>query len=182
MNRTSFISLIAGLIVLSAPSPSVAEEIERPTAGDLSLSFGVPSGGNDYASGAAGMWYMASDNLNLGLNFGLGVNFDAPASGWDILLAPAARFYLTRGGRISPFLLGQLNLRPFENDQAEVDLNLSLLGGFGAEVWLIDELSLSGFIGLGIDVYQGSASSAAIGTLTSGLTANFYFDLGGGGS
>ncbi len=150
-----------------------AAAAERPKANDLSLSFGIPSGGNGYASGAAGLWWLASERLNVGFNVGLGLNFDTNEV-YDLLLAPAARLYLTTGDRISPFILGQVNLRLFEA-QSEADVNLAFVGGLGAELWFMRELSLSGYVGLGIDAYQGRGSSARIGTLTSGLTLNFYW-------
>jgi hypothetical protein len=161
-----------------APSVSRADPVERPEAGDLSLSFGVPSGGNDYAAGAAGLWWMASDSLNLGFNLGLGVNFDQD-NAVDVLLAPALRYYFLKADRVSPFLLGQMNLRIFENGP-DADLNFGLLTGLGAEVWLISELSLAGYVGMGFDLYQGEGGSASIGTLTSGLTLNLYFDFADG--
>jgi hypothetical protein len=175
----SLLSLVA-LATLATARPASAEDIERPRASDLSLSFGVPSGGNDFAAGAAGVWYMLSDQMNLGLNFGTAVQFNQPES-WDFLLAPAVRYYLTTGDRIAPFVLGQANLRLFENAAGDADLAFSLVAGLGAEVWLIDELSLAGYVGLGADLYQGEGSDVAFGTLTSGLTANFYFDMIGGG-
>jgi hypothetical protein len=170
-------SIFAGALAF-APSTSQADPVERPDAGDLSLSFGVPSGGNDYAAGAAGLWWMASDSVNLGFNVGLGFNFDQD-NAVDILLAPALRYYLLRTDRVSPFLLGQMNLRIFENGP-DADLNFGLLTGLGAEVWLISELSLAGYVGMGFDLYQGDGGSASIGTLTSGITLNLYFDFAGG--
>jgi len=161
-----------------SPGSASAEPVERPGKGDLSLSFGVPSGGNDYAAGAAGLWWMASDSVNLGLNLGLGVNFDQD-NAIDILLAPALRYYFLDTRRVSPFLLGQANVRVFENGP-DAEVNFGLLAGLGAEVWLISELSVSGYMGMGFDLYQGDGSSASIGTLTSGLTLNFYFDFADG--
>lgn len=170
-------TIATALLLVSAPRLGQADEIRRPEQGDLSLSLGFPTGDNAYAAGAAGAWYMITESLNLGFNVGIGLNFDQPGA-WDFLLAPAVRYYLMTEGRVAPFLLGQVNTRFFENPQSrDADANFGFLGALGVELWILSELSAAGWVGLAFDLYQGSGTSASIGTLTSGLTVNLYFDL-----
>lgn len=174
--RLSFV-LVTTLTVGATAASADASEINLPKAGDTSLSLGFPNGNNPYAAGTAGLWFMLSDQLNFGANVGIGLDFDTSSS-YDFLLAPALRFYVGDTVRIRPFLLAQVNLRIFENPvTTDADINFGLLPGFGVELWIIDELSVSGHLGLGFDLYQGEGSSASIGTLTSGIQANLYFDL-----
>lgn len=169
--------LVCTALALSLPQLAHADEVVRPDAGNLSLSLGIPSGGNDYAAGAAGLWWMLSDRLNLGFNVGLGFDFDDDTRDYEMILAPTLRFYLTEGGQIAPFILGQVSLQVFENDFEDMDAGFGFTGGLGAELWVLSELSIAGHVGMGFLLYDGRGSSARVGTFTSGLTANLYFDL-----
>lgn len=171
---TRVIPMLALAFAVTYAAPADAKKMPRPKSGDSSLSFAVPSGGNSTVAGAAGLWYMVSDDANLGMNVGLGLNFADNASAYDILLAPQLRYYLSKKGRVSPFVLGQVNVRLFENGAGDFDGQFGLAGGLGGEIWLLEELSLAGHIGLGIDIAQGANTDPALGTFTSGLSANIY--------
>lgn len=166
------------LYALVAPSsPARADDLVLPDTGKTSLSLGFPAGDNAYAAGTIGLWFMFTDRINFGANFGMGLNFDTP-SAYDFLFAPALRLYLGEEQRIRPFLIGQVNGRVYENpDSGELDVNFGFIPGLGAELWILSELSVSGYLGLGFELYRGEGTSAAIGTLTSGIQANLYFDL-----
>ncbi|MEN0062738.1 MAG: hypothetical protein AAGA48_11350 [Myxococcota bacterium] len=164
---------LACLIALLWSVPAAAADQDRPSAGDLSLSFGLPGGGNDTLDAAAGVWGMVSDRVNLGINVGFGLDpeDDQPL---DLALVPAVRVYLNEDGRVAPFVLGEARLAISDNEAAGFDGRLRVAGGLGGEVWLIDELSIAGHVGLAVDLIRGTGRSPALGTFTSGLTLNLY--------
>ncbi|MEO0605507.1 MAG: hypothetical protein AAF211_29015, partial [Myxococcota bacterium] len=93
---------------------------------------------------------------------------------FELAVAPVARIYLTDRGRVAPFALGEAQLSFADDDDGQLDGFLRLAGGLGGEVWLIDELSLAGHVGLAVDLLRGNGRSPALGTFTSGLTVNVY--------
>lgn len=182
----------------------------RAGEGDWSISLAVPNGGNPYADGTAGAWYMITDNMNLGVNLGFGIesqtvvsNYDqdnqssTSRTGFDLLLAPALRYYLTSDSSVAPYILGQMNFHKYfdgdndtsadpsdENFNGDLQPELSLVGGFGVEWFPVERFSIGGHVGLGIDLvrqnrFTGSntltENGLRIGTFTSSINANLYF-------
>ena len=151
--------------------------------GAHSLSFAFPGGGNPYAGGAAGYWIMVTDQINLGLNLGLSldpqeVGGNTRITPWQILLAPAIRYYMSTSKRFAPYLGGQLNLRLSSDGNTNTDERpeLAIAGGIGVEYFLWRHMSLGGFVGLGIDlVRQRPKEPIGISTFTSALILSFYF-------
>lgn len=149
-------------------------------AGAKSLSFRFPGGGNRYADGAAGIWYMMSDDINLGINVGLGIDrTDTGAdtnTSWDILLAPAVKYYLAKGV-VNPYFLGQLNLRLHDDGGNDNDPELGIAGGIGAEWFPVRNFSIGGEAGVGIDIIRsGNGEPVKLGTFQSALVANIYWE------
>lgn len=166
-------------LAFAVPSaPARAQEAPaskvRPSVGDLSLSLGLPGGGSADLEGGAGVWWLLSDVINLGLVAGLRVEFDGNDA-YVFSLAPTARFYLATQGRVSPFVHARVALRAFEGVTDDAEFGLGLEGGLGAELWLLPELSLSGHVGVGVEAATNDDGAFAI--FTSGLAANFYFTL-----
>ena len=148
-------------------------------AGAKSLSFAVPGGGNRYANGAAGIWYMISDDMNLGINVGLGIDRTDTGGGtntdWDVLLAPAIRYYMAKGV-VNPYFLGQVNLR-FHDTGGDNDPELGIAGGIGAEWFPVRNFSIGGEAGVGIDIIRaGNGEPVRLGTFQSALVANIYWE------
>ncbi|MEM6532014.1 MAG: hypothetical protein AAF654_05290 [Myxococcota bacterium] len=177
--------LIALLCVF--PVSALAQEAPKPPPqqvrssanglgdGRHSLSFSVPNGGNGFAGGAAGYWIMAG-NLNLGINVGLALDTGGDETSYDILLAPALRSYLYTNGKVAPFWFGQVNLRLADNGTADTQ-ELGIAGGVGVEWFPVPQFSISGQIGLGVDIIRPDPlDPVALGTFTSVLTAQIYFD------
>jgi len=96
--------------------------------GAISLSFTFPGGGNPFADGAAGVWYMVNDNFNLGINVGVGfdtenregagdtsvdLDSDEIPTRFDLFLAPTARYYLFEDSNVAPYILGQVFFQKF---------------------------------------------------------------------
>lgn len=148
-------------------------------AGAKSLSFRLPGGGNRYADGAAGIWYMLSDDMNLGINVGLGIDHQNPGASvtaWDILLAPALKYYMAKGV-VNPYFLGQVNLRFHDDGNNNNDPELGVAGGIGAEWFPVRNFSIGGEAGLGIDIVrQAPGKPVKIGTFQSALVANIYWE------
>ena len=193
----------------STASSTQADEANALSSGTSSLAFTVPAGGNPYANGTAGYWYMLTDSINLGINLGLGIestktiqNFDTDneestqTTGFDLLLAPAIRYYLMNESSVAPYILGQINFHKFfdgdndtsadpteENFNSELQPELALVGGFGLEWFPVERFSIGGHIGLGIDILRQNQLNGTtltknglrVGTFTSALTANLYF-------
>ncbi len=179
------ITLLFVALTLALASPASAQEAApaAPAApggngfgeGATSLSLGVPGGGNPYASGTFGIWYGLSGDMNLGINVGLGIDTATePDSTFNLLLAPALKYYMMPGAEVTPFILGQLNFSFTSLGDDAVDLGL--LGGFGAEWFITDVFSLAGYTGLGIDLLRpNEVDPLRIGTFTSGFSAQIYW-------
>lgn len=143
--------------------------------GAMSLSLGVPGGGNPYANGTFGIWYGVSGNMNLGVNVGLGIDTAPADTVFNLLLAPALKYYMMPGAEVTPFILGQLNIG-YSSVPEDDNLTLSVLGGFGAEWFITPVFSLAGYTGLGIDLLRGpGVDPLRVGTLTSGFSAQIYW-------
>lgn len=121
---------------MSSGSTETSSGANGLDSGAMSLSFTVPAGGNPYADGAAGVWYMVTGNINLGINLGLGIesqeviegyNSDdeesTQSTGFDLLLAPGIRYYLLEDSSVAPYILGQLYFQKFfdGNDETTGD-------------------------------------------------------------
>mgnify|MGYP003572168704 CR=1 FL=1 len=175
-------TFLVGLLALSfASTASAQDDMAMSTSGGSgdnsiangaqSFSFSVPGGGNGYADGAAGVWMMLSDNMNLGLNVGLGFA-NKPDTTYNILLAPAVRMYSSTDGNVLPYIHGQANLLLPDPG----DLQLSAEGGLGVEWFVTKSFSLAGHAAVGLNLLQqgGSDAGISIGTFQSVLTANIY--------
>lgn len=150
-------------------------------AGKHSLSFAVPGGGNPYATGAFGYWMMLTPEINFGINVGFGLDRqgnnvnDDVTTNWDLLLAPALKFYTSRRSVVAPYYFAQLNLR-LHDTNGNTDPELGLAGGLGVEWFPVTNFSIGGHAGLGIDILRaGNGEPIAVGTFTSGLSAQIYF-------
>lgn len=194
-NRLMLLCLTA-LCVGLLSSNAMAQDAPRNAlrAGSQSLAFGVPGGGNPYASGTFGYWYMVTPKMNLGINVGLSID---PQLGhdmsngdettevlWDFLLAPTLKFYGNTNGNVVPFGFGQLNLRLHNQwksgpgtDTEGGDATFGIAGGMGVEWFVVTRFSISGQVGVGIDIVRAGDQNKpfALGTFTSGLAANIYF-------
>ncbi len=177
--------VIACMLTTAAASVANAQETSSSgtnalVAGAKSLSFRVPAGGNRYADGAAGIWYMLSDDMNLGINVGLGIDrtevgTDTNTS-WDLLLAPAIKYYMAKGV-VNPYFLGQLNLRLHDDGGSNNDPELGIAGGIGVEWFPVRNFSIGGETGVGIDIIRsGNGEPVRLGTFMSSLVANIYWD------
>jgi hypothetical protein len=175
--------VVACMIATLTTSAARAQDTSSANAlvaGAKSLSFAVPAGGNRYASGAAGIWYMLSDDMNLGVNVGLGIDRTDTGTdtntAWDILLAPALRYYMAKGV-VNPYFLGQVNLRFHDDGGADNDPELGIAGGIGAEWFPVRNFSIGGEAGVGIDIIRsGAGEPIRLGTFTSALVANIYWE------
>lgn len=175
--------VIALMVVTGVASRASAQEgasSNSLVAGAKSLSFELPSGGNGYADGAAGIWYMMTDNINLGVNIGLGIDREDSGNDttttWDVLLAPAMRYYLSTTGVVAPYIHGQANLRFFD-DGGDDHVELGLAAGIGVEWFPVRNFSVGGQTGLGIDlVRSGTGEPVKVATFTSALTAQIYWE------
>ncbi len=142
--------------------------------GAMSLSFAIPNGGNGFASGAAGVWMMFG-SLNVGFNVGLALDTGGADTSWDILLAPTVRSYWFTDSQVAPFWFGQLNLRFADNGSTDTQ-ELGIAGGLGVEWFVVDIFSISGQVGMGIDILRPDPlDPLAFGTFTSALTAQLYW-------
>jgi hypothetical protein len=174
--------VVALMVVTGIASRASAQEGAGSNAlvvGAKSLSFALPSGGNGYASGAAGLWYMVTDNINLGMNFGLGIDRQGAANTvttWDVLLAPAMRYYLSTSGVVAPYIHGQANIR-FYDDKSDKHVNLGVAGGIGVEWFPVRNFSVGGQTGLGMDIVRPDPGKPIkLATFTSALTAQIYWE------
>lgn len=166
------------VVALVASSEAAAEDLENKNAlsdGMHSLSFGIPDGGNSNAAGTAGYWVMFG-NLNVGFNVGLALDTGTDDTSFDILLAPTVRSYVSTDGVVCPFWFGQVNLRLADNGSDDTQ-ELGVAAGVGAEWFPVPEFSISGQVGLGVDVIRpGDLDPVALGSFTSELSAQIYFD------
>ena len=176
-------TLIVGCALVLVPLAAQAQEeggggSNGVAAQKKSISFGIPNGGNGYASGAIAPWMMVSPTINLGINVGLAFG-NKPDTNYDLLIGPAIRYYLMTSGDVLPYVHAQLNFRFYDDGVSgnKDDPELSLAGGMGAEWFITDVFSLAGHFGLGIDVLRKGGSDAGIrlGTFTSGLTGQIYW-------
>jgi len=175
------VGLVVALMfaTMTASAANAEEGANSLVAGAKSLSFRLPGGGNRYADGAAGIWYMLNEDMNLGINVGLGIDHtDAGASNtaWDILLAPALKYYMAKGV-VNPYFLGQVNLRFHDDGGVNNDPELGVAGGIGAEWFPVRNFSIGGEAGLGIDIVrQAPGKPVKLGTFQSALVANIYWE------
>lgn len=183
MKRTAFVSILFTLCATTASAqtmdsaPSSAASTSGGNgfgSGVMSLSLGIPGGGNPYASGTFGLWYGLGADMNLGINVGLGIDTAPDEDVMNILLAPALKYYLRPGAEVSPFILGQINLG-FTN-QGDDAVDFGILGGFGVEWWVTPVFSIAGYTGAGLDLLRPNDTEPfRFGTFTSGLSAQMYF-------
>lgn len=175
--------LVAALALCLFASPAFAQG-QAPNRLDesvFSLSFGVPAGGNPYAGGALGLWYMVASPINLGVNLGFAIDSsgdgDDSVTTTDILIAPAVKYYLNTNGQIAPFVLGQINFRTASDGDDDTDntTEFGLAFGFGVEWFPTRNFSIGGHTGLGFDLVRPDPGNFAMGTLHSGLSAQFYW-------
>ncbi|MFU8807093.1 MAG: hypothetical protein ACNA8W_25015 [Bradymonadaceae bacterium] len=180
-------------ILFGASSAFAQVQVDRPdlpptalAAGAHSLSFGVPGGGNPYAPGTLGYWIMVAPEINVGINVGFALDRRTVTVGaeeetrtsWDVLLAPAVKFYTSRLTTVAPYYFAQVNLRFHDDgiDATDEDLEMGLALGLGAEWFPVPNFSIGGHVGIGVDVLRpGNAEPVALGTFTSGLSAQIYF-------
>lgn len=143
-------------------------------AGDLSISLGIPGGGNPYAAGTFGLWYAFTGNMNFGINVGFGLDTAPIDDVFNLLLAPALKYHLMPDSEVQPFFIGQLNLGFTSVGDDAVDLGI--LGGFGAEWFVTEEFSLAGYTGIGVDILRpNDTDPIRIGTFTSGFSGQIYW-------
>lgn len=181
---------LAFCFTLAAGDAFAQQEVPRPdlaptalAAGTHSLSFGVPGGGNPYAPGTLGYWFMLAPQVNLGLNLGFALDRvggpnDETTTSWDLLVAPAVKFYTSRLTTVAPYYFAQVNLRLNDDgiDATDEDLELGVALGLGAEWFPVPNFSIGGHVGLGVDILRaGNGEPVALGTFTSGLSAQIYF-------
>jgi hypothetical protein len=96
---------------------------------------------------------------------------------WDLLLAPEIRYYLTTMGPVLPFISAVLKFRMFDPGAADSENSLGVGGGIGLEWFITKVFSLAGHTGIGFDfIRPGDDSGVGIGTLTTALSVQLYFD------
>jgi hypothetical protein len=170
--------VVAVALTVAAPAFAAAPSGGNSIAeGAKSLSFGIPSGGNPHASGAAGLWMVVKQNINMGFNVGLA--YDSDSSDYDLLLAPAVRYYTATDGEVLPFFLGQVNLRLHDTSigtTSNTDPHLALIGGLGLEWFVTKQFSVAGAVGVGLDVLRKDQGldGLGLGTFTGNLSAQIY--------
>lgn len=166
------------------PAASSSGDAAALSPGTLGISLGV-LGGNPYAAGSAGISYFFTDSLAGGLNLGLRLENggDAvagltagPAGGdWGLLLAPNIRYFFKTGHRVSPFLIGKLNLAAVDQEgadgESDNEVYLGLMVGIGAEFFPYDYFSFGGHFGVNLNMVE----DFGLGFLTSAMHVNFYF-------
>lgn len=175
-------------LTLAMAGTAVAQRPAGLEQGKRSISFGLPGDGG---TTTFGIWTMFSENMNLGINLGLGLNRTSvegttTAKSTDFSIAPALRYYTGSLGPVTPFLYGEAGLsfgKTHEpNDGSTKGLGLS--GGLGAEWFPVGNISIGGYTGMRLASSWTSrsqagttikASALSIGTLTSGLSINIYF-------
>jgi len=170
MKRVILFSALLSLISTAA----FAAGPNSLASGATSLSLSIPAGGNPYAPGTFGIWYGLSPELNLGINVGLGIDTAPNDDVFNLLLAPALKYYLRPGAEITPFILGQINLGFTSVGNDAVDFGI--LGGFGVEWFVTPVFSVAGYTGAGSDLLRPNDTEPfRFGTFTSGLSAQLYF-------
>ena len=180
--RWLFVPALALSLVLAASTSASATDLNRlDESGVMSLSLGIPAGGNPYAPGALGVWYMVSSPINLGINFGMRIDSrdegEESVTATNFLIAPAVKYYININSRVAPYILGQLNLG-FANEggeDSETETTVSTILGLGIEWFPVAQMSIGGYTGLAINLVRPDPQGFGMNTLTSGLTAQFYF-------
>ena len=153
---------------------------EVPEAGELSLSFTLPDGGNSVGGPLyAGFWYMVGSDINLGVHprFEIDTGRDTVDDTRIVFgLSPVLRYYLGTFGKVRPFARGVFNFAVIKDGNTDVVIGLS--GGLGAEWFVVRQFSLLGHIGLGMQLARtGPDDPLRLATLSSALAAQIYFDL-----
>lgn len=175
-------SIFVAVLTLLAFDASAQETMSSPAAsggnslgaGQWSLSMSIPAGGNPYAAGAFGLWYGLGPEMNLGINVGLGIDTAPEEDVFNLLLAPALKYYFAPGSEITPFFIGQLNLGVTTVGDDAIDFGL--LAGFGAEWFVTPIFSVAGYTGIGLDILRPNETDPfRLGTFTSGFSAQLYF-------
>ncbi len=170
MKRVILLSALLSLVSTSA----FAAGANSLASGATSLSLSIPAGGNPYAPGTFGIWYGLSPELNLGINVGLGIDTAPVDDVFNLLLAPALKYYFRPNAEITPFIIGQINLGFTSAGNDAVDFGI--LGGFGVEWFVTPVFSVAGYTGAGIDLLRPNDTEPfRFGTFTSGLSAQLYF-------
>ena len=191
LSLTLFITLLALMIPSSllaqgytggTPAPAANRSAGGApaalSAGTWGLSMGV-LGNNPYANNTANISYFATGQFNIGLSLGLRIeeandelsNYTPGVGGgnWSLALAPMIRYYIPRGHRVVPYVFAKANFAM--SDLPPLDQYFGLEGGFGAEFFPYDYFSVSGYIGLNINMIE----DLGFGLFTSAMMANFYF-------
>jgi hypothetical protein len=124
---------------------------------------------------------MVTDTINLGMNLGLGIDPQgaggATTTNYDILLAPAMRYYLTTSGVVAPFIHAQANLRFYDDHVDTKHIGLGAAGGIGVEWFPVRNFSVGGQTGLGLDIVRPDPGKPVkLATFTSALTAQIYWE------
>lgn len=182
-------SLALGLaLTLTVAGTAAAQRPAGLEPGKRSISFGLPG---DEGTANFGVWTMFSENVNLGINLGLGLNrasVEGTTTGKTsrISIAPALRYYTGSFGPVTPFLYGEAGLsyaKEHEPNDASTK-GFGLAGGLGAEWFPVGNISIGGYTGLRVGSASTSRSQAggtiksstlSVSTLTSGLSINIYF-------
>lgn len=155
------------ILALAASTASANERPNRLDEGVWSLAVGFPGGGNSYAPGYFGLWKMVGSSMNLGINVG----FDVDSTFFG--LSPALKYYFHTNTKVLPHIFGQLDFS--YQDGAANDVAFGLMGGLGVDWFPVPEFSVGAYTGLALPIVSHDDSDFTIGTMTSGLTASFYF-------
>lgn len=169
---------IALFIVLTAlSSQSFAQEIDTDAAalspGTLSIGVGVLDFSLTGRNGVVGGKYFLSDALNLGIDFGIRLErgqLNDDGGDWALVIAPNVQYYFKTGNMVTPFIFGQFQIAAADSI-GDVEPNIALGFGGGAEYFINDYFGISAKIGLNLLL----APSFGLGTFNTGLNANFYF-------
>lgn len=104
------------LLLLAGPASGQGGPSRAIEKGRWSIAFTLPEGGGS----AIGVWKMISSRTNLGVNLGIGHQFDLRTSGpdsarresggtfWRFSIEPTIKRYLILRESVSPFVLGAL--------------------------------------------------------------------------
>jgi hypothetical protein len=150
-----------------------------------------------------GYHYMLTDNIRGGLNLGLNVQSrsmgDEDATAFGLTLAPQINYYTSTRGTVAPYFFGQVLFSTFSDgldqttgdfDEAQDDPELAFSQeeqsrlraslGYGVEWFPVTRFSISGQIGLNLNIlsqYDDSGAEEGFGLnlFTSALAANIYF-------
>ena len=181
------------LLLTTAPSTLMAQSYSGGSSSGVSVGAGGPAaltpgtwglslgvlGNNPYANNTANISYFATGQFNIGLSLGLRIengddqlsNYNPGVGGgeWSLALAPMIRYYIPRGHRVVPYIFAKANFAM--SDLPPLDQYFGLEGGLGAEFFAYDYFSVSGYIGMNINMIE----DFGLGLFTSAMMANFYF-------